>query len=67
MELAISTDSKSEETLRPENELAQSTNSKGDDKLNTWVLLLPTPLWPGLMTSSTSTYSEEFEEYLKII
>lgn len=62
MELSISNETDSKETLRPEIEVAQSTNCGGEKLLGTCVLLLPVPLCIGFTMSSTSTYSNEYEE-----
>jgi hypothetical protein len=62
MDSIKSTDPESEDTLGSEMELAQSTDTKFVDTLESRILVLPTPLWTGLMSLSTSTISKESEE-----
>jgi hypothetical protein len=57
MELAISIDTVSDDTVGPDIQVFQSIES--EDTLGPWVLLLPAPLQVGLVTPSTSTYSED--------
>ena len=61
MELAISTDTVSNDILGPHIKLAQSTEFA--DSLGLRELLLLAPLQVGLISPSTSTYLEDFEEY----
>jgi hypothetical protein len=61
MELPISTETASDETLGPNIELGQSTES--EEILGPRVLLFLAPLRAGLIPPSTSTYSEESKEY----